>query len=522
MPNILILGASIMQLPALRLARQQGWGVFVADGNAGAPGIPLADRFIPVDLKNREEMAAAAAELKSREGLDGVFTAGTDFSVTVAYVAEKLNLPGIPVAVAEKASHKGLMRQEFLRAGVAIPGFTLLNGKVDPIKAVASLHYPLVVKPVDNMGSRGIQRVDSGETLVDAVEKARNHSRSGSIIVEEFIDGPEFSLDALVEDGKVTVCGFADRHIHYPPYFIEMGHTMPTSQPKEVMDAVEALFIRGIHALGITRGAAKGDIKLSSRGPVVGEIAARLSGGFMSGWTYPASSGVDLTLAAMRLALGLPAGNLRPRYQKYSAERAFISLPGRLRSIQGFNEASSASGISFGYLRISPGDRVDFPRNNVEKGGNFISRGDTREEAVALAETAAASVFLRLDPDDEATADFINRRSHLWVPDAFTPENPENLRFLEDLTRRPRSIAEAVASFPGPEKEDGRDWQGRTLRQALEMVLNLVPDLKERSDTTEGDAAGFFQAFLRGSVQGAVWYLESHDRKPGSRRGGGT
>lgn len=521
MPNILILGAGVMQLPALRLARQQGWGVFVADGNAGAPGIPLADRFIPVDLKNREEMAAAAAELKDREGLDGVFTAGTDFSATVAYVSEKLSLPGIPVAAAEKASHKGLMRQEFLRAGVAIPGFTILSGDADPVKAVDSLNYPLVVKPVDNMGSRGIQRVDSAEALVDAVGKARSHSRSGSIIIEEFIDGPEFSLDALVEDGKVTVCGFADRHIHYPPYFIEMGHTMPTLQSREVRDSVEALFIRGIHALGITRGAAKGDIKLSSRGPVVGEIAARLSGGFMSGWTYPASSGVDLTLAAMRLALGLPAGDLTPRYQKYSAERAFISIPGRVRSVQGFHEASGTPGISFGYLRVSPGDRVDFPRNNVEKGGNFISRGDTREEAVFLAETAAASVFLRLEPGDEATADFINRRSHPWVPDAFTLENPENLRFLEGLARRPRGMAESMAAFPGLEKEGGRDWQGRTLKQALEMVVNLVPDLKKKRDLVDGDAAGFFHAFLRGSIQGAVWYLETFDRRPVTRQGGG-
>jgi biotin carboxylase len=371
------------------------------------------------------------------------------------------------------------------------------------------------------MGSRGIQRVDSETDLQEAVDKARSHSRSGSVIVEEYIDGPEFSLDALVEDGEVTVCGFADRHIYYPPFFIEMGHTMPTSQPQDVQDEVEALFIRGIKALGITRGAAKGDIKLSSRGPVVGEIAARLSGGFMSGWTYPASSGIDLTLAAMRLSLGLSAGDLKPRYRKYSAERAFVSIPGQVHSIHGFDGASGITGITFGYLRVNPGDHVDFPKNNVEKAGNFISRGDTREEAVSLAETAAASVFIRLEPGEKATRDFLDRRSHGWVPDAFTLENGENLQFLRELTRGPRSSGKVLADLPLIDSESCRDWQGRSLRQALEAVATLVPDLKKRRFVKDGEVAGFYQAFLRGSVQGAVWYLDTQAGVRNSWQGGG-
>ena len=326
--------------------------------------------------------------------------------------------------------------------------------------------------------------------------------------MEEFIDGPEFSLDALVEDGNVTICGIADRHIFYPPYFVEMGHTIPTIQPENVVRPVEEVFLRGIKALGITWGAAKGDLKLSSRGPVVGEIAARLSGGFMSGWTYPLSSGVEVTLGALRLAMGLSAGDLRPRREQVSAERAFISLPGEIREIVGYEEALGSKAVSFGYLRVAPGDRVDFPRNNVEKCGNYISQAPSREEAVSAAAAAAASPFLRLKPGDGATADFLTRRTHSWVPDAYIPTVKENRDYLENL---PPGRAEPLDYIPRLPKEEGRtcrDWQGRSLELGLKEVsrFSALPILPGRGG---GGEKFFWKAFLRGGIQGAIWYLDT-------------
>mgnify|MGYP002388944453 CR=1 FL=1 len=124
------------------------------------------------------------------------------------------------------------------------------------------------------------------------------------------MDGPELSLDAIVWRGRVTVCGVADRIIRFPPFFVEMGHTMWSALPADDRSAVERVFTDGIRALGIDNGAAKGDIKLTSRGPMVGEIAARLSGGYMSGWTFPLASGVEVTRAALRVAAGLEPGDL--------------------------------------------------------------------------------------------------------------------------------------------------------------------------------------------------------------------
>ena len=119
------------------------------------------------------------------------------------------------------------------------------------------------------------------------------------------MDGPEFSIDSLVFEDKLVITGFADRHIYYPPYFIEMGHTMPTEFSEEERNKVIKAFAKGVKALGLSCGAAKGDMKLTSNGAMIGEIAARLSGGYMSGWTFPYASGINLTEQALFLASGV-------------------------------------------------------------------------------------------------------------------------------------------------------------------------------------------------------------------------
>ena len=140
--------------------------------------------------------------------------------------------------------------------------------------------------------------------FIPAVEKAIANSRSGRAIFEEYMDGREFSIDSLVINGNVTITGFAERHIYYPPYFIEMGHTMSAELTENEYNLLRSEFVKAVHALGLTNGVAKADIKLTSKGAMIGEIAARLSGGYMSGWTFPYASGINLTRQALLIALG--------------------------------------------------------------------------------------------------------------------------------------------------------------------------------------------------------------------------
>jgi len=515
--NILILGGGTMQLPAARIARRKGWKVFVAAKSIDPAVRALADEALEVDLQDRDGMAAVAQELRARHGLHGVFTAGTDFSTTVAWVAEKLRLPGIPYAVALNATDKARMRARFRAQRVPCPRFYTVEGQPPP-ELPEGFAFPLVVKPVDNMGARGVRRVDRQEEYPAAVETALGQSRTRRVIVEEYMEGPELSLDAVVFRGRATVCGVADRHIYFPPYFVEMGHTMPSGQDPEFLRQAEEVFLAGIRALGIRNGAAKGDIKLTPAGPAVGEIAARLSGGYMSGWTFPLSCGVEVTEAALNIAVGLPPGELKPRFAAVSAERAFISIPGRVQALEGLPEVRQVDGLQELFLRVRVGDRVRLPANNLEKCGNVITRSSTRARAAGAADQARQQVFVRLEPGDAETMAFLrDPRPGPWM--AF-PGLSE--AFGKAVSAMPDAVGQLASARLGTEglavlrpmnlsTEPACDWHGLSLAGALEQVERLagVPSAEAPMPGRLTLGRAFWEALRRGGVQAGVFLIQT-------------
>ncbi|MDR2618587.1 MAG: ATP-grasp domain-containing protein [Treponema sp.] len=512
--RILILGAGVMQGPALRIAKEMGLETVAADGDPNAACASLADRFENVDLKDKEGIEALARSLTENGGLAGVMTAGTDFSATVAWTAERLGLPGISWETALDASDKERMRRRFKAAGVPSPEFVILS-KPPSESGGFSLPFPwpAVVKPVDNMGSRGCRRVDSAEELETAAAEALGFSRSGRVIVEEYMEGPEFSVDALVYQGEITICGLADRHIFFPPYFIEMGHTMPSDIEKKSADALLETFKAGVRALGIDNGAAKGDIKLTPKGPMIGEIAARLSGGYMSGWTYPYASGVLPTKGAIQIALGQKPGGLEPEKNWTCVERAFISIPGRVRSVSGLDKARSVPAFKDLFMRIHEGSRVTFPENNVTKCGNIISAAPERAEAAASAESAARSILIRLAAPDSATEAFLAgyrpKQGPGFPPDAFALDT--RLRDLLDAlpdSGTVKGTEPALAPFPELTGSGLTDWAGRSVPESLEAV-RLLTGLSLAPGGRGALGRSFWTALVRGGYQGAVYYIDA-------------
>jgi biotin carboxylase len=410
------------------------------------------------------------------------------------------------VQVARAASDKLLMRETLARSRVPQPSFAGIAPGQDAAAEASRIGFPVVVKPVDNMGARGVRVVESEEALAAAVDAARRASRSSRVILEEYMSGPELSLDAIVWRGRVTVCGVADRHISFPPYFVEMGHTMPSAlEPRQLSDAA-GVFSRGIAALGIHNGAAKGDIKITPRGAMVGEIAARLSGGYMSGWTFPYASGVEVTEAALRIAMGLPPGDLTPAVSMVSAERAFVSIPGRVRSVEGVVEACDPASVRDLFVLVKPGDEVRLPTNNVQKCGNAISRAPSREAAVSAAEAAVRRVLVRLQPRHPLTEAFLSEPPG---PAAFVLERPADREAFDRMPEQVGGSGEiGVLPLPEIDLERGRDWHGEGLASALRRVLALSAVTLRSSG---GPLLGrrFWSAFLKGGVQGGVYAVES-------------
>ena len=473
--RVFMLGAGFMQGVAIRAARALGCTVVAADGNPSTVCAAEADEFVCIDLKDTARLIDYARYLQQNGGLDAVFTAATDFSAAVAAVAAACGLRGHTLEAALNATDKVRMRECFRKAGVPSPAFIELTAA--DLAATADMlerqlgelagRFPLVVKPVDNMGARGCSLVKNLVGLQESAASALRYSRSGRVIVEEYIEGSEFSIEGLVFGGRLYITALADRHIFFPPYFIEMGHTIPSECPQEIADEVISVFERGVHALDLTDGAVKGDILVRNGKAFVGEIAARLSGGYMSGWTVPYSCGLDITSAALTLALGgsprlhtcgrdsfvIP---LKQNCQFVSAERAWISIPGQVAAVSGLEAARAASFVKDVFPRAGAGDTVVFPQNNVEKCGNVLSAAPSRREAVLASEAACRKIVLRLKPHVAETDAFL---AELYFPAEQQTFPPNFLQFTEPLAgaeSAAKVAAEVLTAAPAADSKGQR------------------------------------------------------------------
>ncbi len=539
MKNIVILGAGLMQKPAILSAKEEGFFTIVVDADPKAVCINLADKFYQIDLKDKEGIFKLCQELKnSQEGLAGVFTAGTDFSASVSYVCEKLGLPANSYEAATNASIKTQMRACFEKEGVPSPAF-IRAGKEDISpklldKVLAKMDFPLVVKPVDNMGARGCRMVRNSQEFIPALTIACQSSRTGYSIIEEYMEGPEFSIDALVYEGKFIVTGFAIRHIKYAPYFIEIGHTMPADIPQDMHDQLISVFALGAKAEGLTCGAAKADIKFTKKGPMIGEIAARLSGGYMSGWTYPYASDLNLTKEGILIATGqepekllslakaVPyrpsdlCKNLPAPYELYevpclrtSAERAWMSIPGTVEYIENITDYTDKAVFDvLPRATVSIGSRVDFPRNNVEKCGNIIAVSHDRETAIKAAQDAVSNVFITLKPATKETDDYLAGLAQSdednFPPDAFGKLSQQHLAALEGSIGADFPVAQELPDFLKTKDYDQlTDWNFNTISDTLRKFDIL------RAKHPALDKKEFFKALMRGGIQGAVYYSDT-------------
>ena len=533
--NILILGAGLMQKPAILAGKNLGFNVVVIDANPDAVCVPLADRFEKIDLKDRDGILKFAKELNVDNKLKAVFTAGTDFSASVSYVTEKLNLFGHSFEAATNASDKTLMRKCFLKSELPSPKYFFISepqlASSDLQNFAKELNFPFVVKPADNMGARGCRIVRDSSELLNAVTVAIKNSRSGIAILEEYMEGDEYSIDALVYNGTMTITGFADRHIFYPPYFIEMGHTMPSNIEENKRLELISTFALAVQALGLTHGAAKADIKYTPNGPMIGEVAARLSGGYMSGWTFPYSSDCNLTEQALLIACGktpelleknrvpvkyIPCESCKNKNQPFelyeipskavSAERAWISIPGKLND---WTNSIKSESIKDVFPRISnPLEELDFPRNNVEKCGNVISLATTRSEAILEAETAISNIFMRLQPNNEKTEQFLSDKNksdeNNFPPPAFEAYNVvKNMQFLGEIPQdepAEKYIPEEIKEFVN---SSSVDWNYLTVLQIIKKFDKIC------KNHSKINADRFWKALFKGGIQAIVYVADS-------------
>ncbi|MBQ6122325.1 MAG: ATP-grasp domain-containing protein [Clostridia bacterium] len=316
-----IIGASYLQLPLIRKAKAMGLETHVFAWAAGDVGEGEADHFYPISIVERERIL----EECRRIGIDGICSIASDLAMlTVNYVAQQMGLTSNSMAATEVSTNKSLMRQRFAQMGDPSPRSVRVTPetKLDAI----DLAYPLIVKPVDRSGSRGVTKITRPDQLAGAVERAMAQGFEKAAVVEEFAEGIEYSVESLSWQGAHTVLAVTRKYTTGAPGFIETGHIEPAGLDAGTLKRVEAVTRHALTSLGLTCGASHTEIKIDRDGAIrLIEIGGRMGGDCIGSALVELSTGIDFVRAVIETALGRAPENIEPLFHRAAAVRFILS-----------------------------------------------------------------------------------------------------------------------------------------------------------------------------------------------------
>lgn len=397
--KIMILGASILQLPAIEKAKEMGLRVVVVDMNPNAIGFEVEgiekEIISTIDIPKILEAA-------KRHKIDGIMTLATDMPMqAVAAVSKELNLVGISSDTALKATNKAAMRDALKLGNVPIPMFFRVSTKEEYNEAVQKIKdagYRCIIKPADNSGSRGIDLLKDyeKETIDEAYEYSKQSSRSGDLMVEEYMEGAEVSVETLSVNGECHVIQITDKLTTEEPYFVEMGHSQPSRHSDEMKERIAQVAIAANHAIGIKNGPSHTEIKVTKDGPKIVELGARLGGDNITTFLTPLSTGVNMVECCIKIALG-EEPDLKKKYDKASAIRYFDVEYGKIKVITGINEAKTIPGVKQVFVVHGVGETMNGIKSSGDRAGFVIAQADCADEAIKICEKAKKLISVEVE-----------------------------------------------------------------------------------------------------------------------------
>ncbi len=384
--RLLVLGAGPGQLGLLEAAHARAdLHVIALDVDPSAPGFALADERAIV---SSEDEPAVDRLARARE-IDGIVSPGADWPVGIAArIAERIELPHpIDGRTAAIATSKARQRERFASVGIPHARAFALD---DP-----ALPFPCVVKAPDRSGQRGLTLVRSRGGLDAAVAVATAQSRTGGVLVEEHIDGPEVTVNAVSVDGVFHPLAVTDRLTAEQPAFgVALAHVWPSlHDTRPVVEVARS----AVEAVGIRHGPSYTQLRLGSDGPSVIEVAARIGGGH-DAELVEAVTGVELNALAVACAVGEPfAIDHRPQDAVAAAIVFLVPPVGVLREVHGLDEARSVAGVVWVRSYRRAGHVFGPLRRGPDRAGAVLAVGATRDEALERGRRAAQAVRFAID-----------------------------------------------------------------------------------------------------------------------------
>lgn len=384
--RLLVLAAGILQVPVIKKAKEKGYYVIAVDGDSNAIGLQYADKAICANITDEEIMLEIARE----QHVDGVIHPCSEVSMNVmGRINDELGLAGITKEQAIRATNKHLMREAFEKGNAPSPKSILTDSAEDAWEHLQNdFATDGILKPSRNSGSRGIAKVvrDMNKAdFINAYNIALNESRDKSVLIEQFIEGPEFSIEIIVWNGKVNVLTVTDKKTTGAPHFVELGHNQPSCYSKEDVETLKAAAVAGVKALGVNNCACHAEAKLMNGKAYLMEIGARLGGDFISTELTHLSTGIDMVAAAINVALGIEPDLSVKEEPKGACIRYFCPKPGRLISVSN-TEVLDDPHVYKKEIYVHEGDIIPEVTSSLSRSGHVIVIEKTPQKAIELAE----------------------------------------------------------------------------------------------------------------------------------------
>ncbi|WP_418745618.1 ATP-grasp domain-containing protein [Frisingicoccus sp.] len=323
MKKIVIIGANSFQNPLILKAKEMGYETHVFAWQDGSIGERTADYFYPISIIEKEEILEKCKEIEP----EAVVTIASDLAnITVRYLAEKLGMPCNSAESIYISTNKYAMREALKKHGIPTPGFVKVVEGDDYEKAISNLSFPLIVKPTDRSGSRGITKISSIDELRTAVRAAVKDSFEKSAIIEEYIDGEEYSCESISYEGIHHTLAVTRKYTTGAPHFIETGHAEPANINREVYNKIEKEIHRALDALKVRYGASHAEFKMDDKGNIrVIEIGSRMGGDCIGSHLVYLSTGYDFVKMVIDVAAGKSPKFEQERTPAYAAIRFVFS-----------------------------------------------------------------------------------------------------------------------------------------------------------------------------------------------------
>lgn len=369
---VLIFGVGPLQESIIVRAKKIGLYTVGIDPRAEATCKDCVDAFEVVGGQDFEGTCAVV----EKYGIDAIVTAATDKPlVMMARIAEKYGFPFYSVETAQWSTDKFQMKQRFMEGDVPCAKGRLVKS----VSEVEDFEYPVIIKPRDNSGSRGVKLCRCKEELETSMSEAFEESKLDTILVEEFIEGPEYSIEGLHHDGKSEVIQFTEKKTTEFPYNVELGHIQPANISDDIKQQIREIVAKIGKALRFENCPSHTELKINERGVFVIETSPRLGGDYITSILTPLSTGINVEDELLKIALG-EAINPKPEAVQYSGVRFFSFEEGSvIKHVPDTKFVKTWSHVVDFSFNLKEGEKVNRITSSLNRYGHLTLIAGNRE-----------------------------------------------------------------------------------------------------------------------------------------------